>query len=103
MWRLSMDGAEFEAHPDTLPARLATALRGAPPGQPVTAAPWTATLVATVDTRDSPADAGEHLRTAARRLVFVRWLEHARAHRLGLVPGLEHPGDPRQPDNHHRH
>ncbi|MFG1707210.1 hypothetical protein ACFLIM_28840 [Nonomuraea sp. M3C6] len=23
--------------------------------------------------------------------------------RVQLVPGLEHPGDPRRPDNHHKH
>jgi [acyl-carrier-protein] S-malonyltransferase len=43
------------------------------------------------------------LLAAARRRAFLGWLDHARATRLGLVPGLEHPGDPHQPDNHHRH
>ncbi|MEV0235671.1 hypothetical protein [Nonomuraea sp. NPDC050786] len=40
---------------------------------------------------------------AARRRAFARWLDDMRARKIELVPGLEHPGDPRQPDNHHKH
>jgi [acyl-carrier-protein] S-malonyltransferase len=40
---------------------------------------------------------------AARRRAFARWLDDMRAKKVELVPGLEHPGDPRQPDNHHKH
>ena len=40
---------------------------------------------------------------AARRLAFARWLDEKRAADVRLVSGLEHPGDPRQPDNHHKH
>ncbi|HEX4811388.1 MAG TPA: hypothetical protein VFV66_01350 [Nonomuraea sp.] len=40
---------------------------------------------------------------AARRRAFARWLDETRAEKVQLVPGLEHPGDPRQPDNHHKH
>ncbi|MEU4542580.1 DUF7158 domain-containing protein [Nonomuraea dietziae] len=40
---------------------------------------------------------------AARRRAFVQWLDVQRATRVRLVHGLEHPGDPRQPDNHHKH
>ncbi|QYC38617.1 hypothetical protein Nocox_04950 [Nonomuraea coxensis DSM 45129] len=40
---------------------------------------------------------------AARRRTFARWLDRMRAEKVALVPGLEHPGDPRQPDNHHKH
>lgn len=43
------------------------------------------------------------IREAARRRAFAHWLDAGRAARLTLVPGLEHPGDPHQPDNHHRH
>ncbi|WP_018349045.1 DUF7158 domain-containing protein [Longispora albida] len=57
-----------------------------------------------------PADATAHrpairdrLLAAARRQAFALWLDQARASRLVLVPGCEHPGDPGQPDNHHRH
>jgi [acyl-carrier-protein] S-malonyltransferase len=53
-----------------------------------------------------PPDAEEvavEVRRAARLRVFARWLDERRAADLTLVPGLEHPGDPTQPDNHHRH
>lgn len=45
----------------------------------------------------------EHLRQAARRRAFVGWLDGQRAELVRLAPGYEHPGDPRQPDNTHRH
>ncbi|MGP3914732.1 DUF7158 domain-containing protein [Nonomuraea sp. 10N515B] len=47
-----------------------------------------------------PADG---LLEAARRRAFARRLDELRAEKVKLVPGLEHPGDPRQPDNHHKH
>ena len=40
---------------------------------------------------------------AARRRSFRIWLEQRRAALVWLAPGYEHPGDPRQPDNIHRH
>ena len=43
------------------------------------------------------------LRGAARRRAFRIWLEQRRAALVWLAPGYEHPGDPRQPDNIHRH
>ncbi|SON58891.1 hypothetical protein MSIMFI_00369 [Mycobacterium simulans] len=45
----------------------------------------------------------EHLRGAARRRTFRTWLDARRAELVQLAPGYEHPGDPRQPDNTHRH
>jgi [acyl-carrier-protein] S-malonyltransferase len=45
----------------------------------------------------------EHLRGAARRRAFRVWLDQRRAELVRLAPGYEHPGDPRQPDNTHRH
>jgi [acyl-carrier-protein] S-malonyltransferase len=45
----------------------------------------------------------EHLRGAARRRAFRLWLDGRRAELVRLAPGYEHPGDPRQPDNTHRH
>ncbi|OBG36240.1 malonyl CoA-ACP transacylase [Mycobacterium sp. E3198] len=45
----------------------------------------------------------EHLRAAARRRAFRMWLDARRAALVRLAPGYEHPGDPRQPDNTHRH
>jgi [acyl-carrier-protein] S-malonyltransferase len=43
------------------------------------------------------------LRGAARRRAFRIWLGQRRAALVWLAPGYEHPGDPRQPDNTHRH
>lgn len=45
----------------------------------------------------------EHLRAAARRRAFRVWLDRRRAELVELSRGYEHPGDPRQPDNNHRH
>ncbi|MFB7380650.1 hypothetical protein ACFC0A_24895, partial [Kitasatospora purpeofusca] len=105
-WRLALpDGSAFDAAPDTLPLALADALGAAAPGEWVTVAGWTAARLAPVPA-PAPGPAPDPLaavRAAARRTAFVRWLDHARAARLTLVPGLEHPGDPAQPDNHHRH
>jgi [acyl-carrier-protein] S-malonyltransferase len=44
-----------------------------------------------------------HLRDAARRRRFRMWLDQRRADLVWLAPGYEHPGDPRQPDNTHKH
>jgi [acyl-carrier-protein] S-malonyltransferase len=49
------------------------------------------------------AQIAEHLRAAARRRAFRLWLDARRAELVELAPGYEHPGDPRQPDNTHRH
>jgi len=43
------------------------------------------------------------LRGAAGRDKFARWLDIACADLVRLRPGFEHPGDPGQPDNTHRH
>ncbi|CAG7252574.1 hypothetical protein PICSAR5_01439 [Mycobacterium avium subsp. paratuberculosis] len=45
----------------------------------------------------------EQLRGAARRRAFRLWLDERRAALVRLAPGYENPGDPRQPDNTHRH
>ena len=45
----------------------------------------------------------DHLRAAARRRAFRVWLDERRVELVQLAPGYEHPGDPRQPDNVHRH
>jgi [acyl-carrier-protein] S-malonyltransferase len=44
-----------------------------------------------------------HLRGSARRRRFRMWLVQRRADLVWLAPGYEHPGDPRQPDNTHKH
>jgi [acyl-carrier-protein] S-malonyltransferase len=45
----------------------------------------------------------ENLLAAARRRCFRGWLDARRAALVQLAPGYEHPGDPRQPDNTHKH
>ncbi|ULE33928.1 DUF7158 domain-containing protein [Mycobacterium sp. IDR2000157661] len=40
---------------------------------------------------------------AARRRAFRLWLDARCAVVVQLAPGYEHPADPRQPDNTHRH
>ncbi|GAA5200077.1 hypothetical protein GCM10023322_77160 [Rugosimonospora acidiphila] len=95
-----------------LPAALADALRGAAPGDTVTATDRLGRHEAYVlevlparepdFERDRPALRPDLL-AARRRRAFAHWLDRARAQRIRLVPGLEHPGDPHQPDNHHRH
>lgn len=49
------------------------------------------------------ASVAEHLLGAARRRAFRVWLDRRCAALVQLAPGYEHPGDPRQPDNIHRH
>jgi [acyl-carrier-protein] S-malonyltransferase len=43
------------------------------------------------------------LLAAARRRAFTAWLDGCMARQVRLAPGYEHPGDPNQPDNTHRH
>jgi len=45
----------------------------------------------------------KNLLAAARRRSFRMWLDARRAELVELAPGYEHPGDPRQPDNTHKH
>jgi [acyl-carrier-protein] S-malonyltransferase len=45
----------------------------------------------------------QQLLGAARRRAFSAWLDRRRTELLWLAPGNEHPGDPSQPDNTHRH
>lgn len=45
----------------------------------------------------------ETLLGGARRRAFTAWLDQRMATRVRLAPGYEHPGDPGQPDNTHRH
>ena len=59
-----------------------------------------ATAPALVDVR---AAITENLLAAARRRSFRVWLDARRAELVELAPGYEHPGDPRQPDNTHKH
>ena len=64
---------------------------------------WRAPAVAAPPLHEVRAVIAEHLRAAARRRAFRVWLDERRAELVRLAPGYEHPGDPRQPDNTHRH
>lgn len=76
------------------PTRFATAARGADGWQrSAPAAPFEEVRAAIV----------AHLLAAAKRRAFRRWLDARCAALVELSPGYEHPGDPRQPDNTHRH
>lgn len=52
---------------------------------------------------DVRTEIAEHLLAVARRREFRRWLDARREELVHLAPGYEHPGDPRQPDNTHKH
>jgi [acyl-carrier-protein] S-malonyltransferase len=45
----------------------------------------------------------ERLLLGARRRAFVEWLDRRLVDSVRLATGFEHPGDPAQPDNTHRH
>jgi [acyl-carrier-protein] S-malonyltransferase len=64
---------------------------------------WRAAPVAAPPLHQVRALIADHLRGAARRRAFRVWLDERRAELVQLAPGYEHPGDPRQPDNVHRH
>lgn len=94
--------------PDQFAGALGAAVRAATPGRP--AGPVTvdgARMLVVVDRVErSPApstDPEAELTAAARRHAFVGWVERARRDRVRLHPGYEHPADPGQPDNTHRH
>jgi [acyl-carrier-protein] S-malonyltransferase len=55
----------------------------------VRAAPQTARLTRSAD--------------PSRLTAFTRWLDERRQALVVHAPGFEHPGDPSQPDNTHRH
>ncbi|MFB4283084.1 hypothetical protein ACBJ59_47830 [Nonomuraea sp. MTCD27] len=75
----------------------------APPTDPRTPPPESAGRQAPDHRPHADETHDPHLVAAARRQAFARWLDDMRAKKVRLVPGLEHPGDPRQPDNHHKH
>jgi [acyl-carrier-protein] S-malonyltransferase len=58
---------------------------------------------ATLTLADARPAVAAHLLASARRRMFRIWLDARRAALVELAPGYEHPGDPRQPDNTHRH
>jgi [acyl-carrier-protein] S-malonyltransferase len=64
---------------------------------------WRTAAVAVPPLADVRPMIAEHLRAATRRRAFRVWFDQRRAELVRLSPGYEHPGDPRQPDNTHRH
>lgn len=64
---------------------------------------WHARTVDAPSLEEVRAAVTEHLRAAARRRAFRVWLDARVATLVELGPGYEHPGDPRQPDNTHKH
>ncbi|MEV4114514.1 hypothetical protein [Nonomuraea sp. NPDC049695] len=126
----ALDSLGPAASLDSLPAAIAEALQRHPHGTLVgpvqDALGWHVAIVTPFTERgaalrppptacDAPTSAeqatipprqdrsGATLLDAARRRTFARRLDDLRAKKVELVPGLEHPGDPRQPDNHHKH
>lgn len=101
---------------DDLPAPLAADLRARPPGTRVgpvrTGLGWHfATITATEvrpgepTPRTETSDAIDATDTTdpPRLAAFNRWLDERRSALVTNAPGFEHPGDPGQPDNTHRH
>ncbi|MER7471372.1 peptidyl-prolyl cis-trans isomerase [Micromonospora sp. NPDC000018] len=96
-----------------LPGALAAAVVAAQPGDTVGPIAdqlgWHVVFVeaeatsAAATSRQVAARSRTAVRQAERRRAFAHWLDRQRTRRIALVPGLEHPGDPHQPDNHHRH
>ena len=92
---------------DDLPAPLAAELRARPPGTRVgpvhTGLGWHFATVTGSEVRAAqpsrPADTTDPARLAA----FNRWLDRRRHDLVTKASGFEHPGDPGQPDNTHRH
>lgn len=64
---------------------------------------WRAPAVAAAPLEPVRHAVAQHLLDVARRREFRVWLDARRAALVQLAPGYEHPGDPRQPDNTHRH
>jgi [acyl-carrier-protein] S-malonyltransferase len=91
---VQIDDAEVEDYHARNPFRFATTTTTTGGWHHPAAAP------ALVDVR---AAITENLLAAARRRSFRVWLDARRAELVELAPGYEHPGDPRQPDNTHKH
>ncbi|MEY9891792.1 [acyl-carrier-protein] S-malonyltransferase [Catenulispora sp. MAP5-51] len=94
---------------DDLPATLAAELRARPSGTRVgpvrTGLGWHFATVTATETRpDEPMPHAEQdASDPARLAAFNRWLDERRSALVTNAPGFEHPGDPGQADNTHRH
>ena len=89
---------------DDLPPALGDAVRAAARGELVgpVSSPLGWHLARVDDVVERPTSAARPDRGAQLR-DFTLWLERRRAESLTVAAGFEHPGDPRQPDNTHRH
>lgn len=117
--KLSADGAptEDDLLPDTVVRMEIGSVAAAALGDPLARALFVDVTAGVDVTDDYVADylrrnpnrfstfneAAAHLCAAAKRRAFRIWLDARRAAMVQLAPGYEHPGDPRQPDNTHRH
>lgn len=92
---------------DDLPAPLAADLRARPAGTRVgpvrTGLGWHFATIVGIEAR--PAEPAPRTDTTdpPRLAAFNRWLDERRSALVTNAPGFEHPGDPGQPDNTHRH
>jgi [acyl-carrier-protein] S-malonyltransferase len=92
--RVDVTDDEITSYHDRNPQRFA------PPSRDTNGWLHTSAAPSLHDVREAIA---AELRQAARRRAFVTWLDARRAELVHLASGYEHPGDPRQPDNTHRH
>jgi [acyl-carrier-protein] S-malonyltransferase len=91
---------------DDIPTELATAARSARTGEtvgPVAASgAWHVVRVDEV-ALTPPVQPISSLPSGVDLRAFARWLDLRRATNVRVAPGFEHPGDPGQPDNTHKH
>lgn len=92
---------------DDLPAPLAAELRARPPGTRVgpvrTGLGWHFAAITATQVRAAEPAPRTDATDPARLTAFNRWLDQRRSALVANAPGFEHPGDPGQPDNTHRH
>lgn len=89
-----------------LPVTLAAELRAMPTGIRVgpirSGIGWHFATVTATEVRADPQPGRSDL-DPPRLVAFNRWLDERRRALVTHAPGFEHPGDPSQPDNTHRH
>ncbi|MBS2537226.1 hypothetical protein KGQ20_31165 [Catenulispora sp. NF23] len=92
---------------DDIPATLAAELRALPPGTRVgpvrTGLGWHFATVTATEVRPAEPAPSTDATDPTRLAAFNRWLDQRRRALVAYAPGFEHPGDPSQPDNTHRH
>ncbi|HZE38618.1 MAG TPA: hypothetical protein VE172_07365, partial [Stackebrandtia sp.] len=90
-----------------LPEPLTRALRGAELGETIgpveSSLGWHLAVAEETDDRPTEVDSTARQRLGERLREFARWLDYQRGTHLRCAEGFEHPGDPSQPDNTHRH